>query len=54
MAFSFGLAAKAVNAPLPLGSAAYNLYAILSNAGYSKKDFSSVYQFLANVDKGPQ
>jgi hypothetical protein len=43
-------AAKSVNAPLPLGAAAYNLYCIMSNAGYSKKDFSAVYEFLAHAE----
>eukprot|EP01138_Halocafeteria_seosinensis_P015187 gb/GECG01015500.1/.p1 GENE.gb/GECG01015500.1/~~gb/GECG01015500.1/.p1 ORF type:complete len:342 (+),score=48.80 gb/GECG01015500.1/:1-1026(+) len=42
-----GDAAKSVNAPLPLGGAAYNMYNIMNNAGYGKKDFGSVYKYLS-------
>jgi 3-hydroxyisobutyrate dehydrogenase len=40
-------AAKAVGAPLAVGGAAQALYSLMCNLGYSKKDFSSVFQMLA-------
>ena len=42
-----GDAAKSVNAPLPLGGTAYNMYNIMNNSGYGKKDFGSVYKYLS-------
>lgn len=38
--------ATVVNAPLPMGSLAYQLYLTMLNNGYHGKDFSSVYEFL--------
>jgi 3-hydroxyisobutyrate dehydrogenase len=40
-------AARAVNAPLPTGSAAHAVYALMTSAGWGKKDFSGVFKFLA-------
>lgn len=40
-------AAHAVKAPVPLGGAVQQLYNLLSRQGYGSKDFSSVYEFLA-------
>ena len=43
-------AAKAVNAPLALGSLTHSVYTLMTNTGYAGKDFSSVYQML-NTDE---
>lgn len=40
-------AAKAVNAPLALGSLTHSIYTLMTNSGYAAKDFSSVFQMLA-------
>ena len=40
-------AAKAVGAPLALGSVTHSLYTLMTNNGYANKDFSSVYQLLS-------
>jgi len=40
-------AAQAVNVPLPAGSTALAMYELISQHGYGKKDFGSVYEFLA-------
>ncbi|EDV20896.1 uncharacterized protein TRIADDRAFT_50898 [Trichoplax adhaerens] len=39
-------AANATNSPTPLGSLAHQLYRVLCNNGYGKKDFSVVFQTL--------
>jgi 3-hydroxyisobutyrate dehydrogenase len=39
-------AAQQIKAPLPLGAASQQLYHMLSQQGYGRKDFSSVYDFL--------
>ena len=39
-------AAKSVNAPLPTGGIAYNMYNLMSAAGNGMKDFSGVYKVL--------
>ncbi len=47
-------AAKAVNAPLALGSVTHSVYTLMSNSPtYAAKDFSSVYQLLAGGDIAP-
>lgn len=47
-----GDAAKTVNAPLPLGGTAYNIYNILNNSGLGKKDFGVIYQYLSGDSEG--
>lgn len=39
-------AAKSVNAPLPTGATAFNVYSTMTNRGFDKKDFSSIFAFL--------
>lgn len=39
-------AAKAVDAPLPTGGLAHTLYSVMTNKGYGKRDFSSIFEFL--------
>jgi len=54
MAKDVGLAVNASvssKTPLPLGSAALQLYQLLSTHGMGEKDFSSVYEFLARQGK---
>uniref|UniRef100_A0A2P2HY37 3-hydroxyisobutyrate dehydrogenase n=1 Tax=Hirondellea gigas TaxID=1518452 RepID=A0A2P2HY37_9CRUS len=49
MAKDLGLAQDAATnsmTPTPLGSLAHQLYRMMQTSGYSKKDFSSVFQFL--------
>lgn len=51
MAKDLGLAINAAireKASLPLGGQALQLYNLLSTHGFGGKDFSSVYEFLAN------
>jgi len=42
-------AAIDTHSPTPLGSTAYNIYKMVSNQGYSKKDFAVVYKFLEEL-----
>jgi 3-hydroxyisobutyrate dehydrogenase len=44
-------AAKSVNAPLPLGSAAHALYSLLTSHGNGGRDFSVMYEFFAAAAK---
>ncbi|KAI0227010.1 3-hydroxyisobutyrate dehydrogenase, mitochondrial [Lamellibrachia satsuma] len=44
-------AATATRAPTPLGSAAHQLYRLMTNLGYDKKDFSSAFLFLQEQEK---
>jgi len=39
-------AARSVNAPVPLGSAASAVYETVCAQGLGKKDFSIIYKFL--------
>lgn len=41
-------AAEAVNAAIPLGSAAAELYELYVNQGFGEKDFSGIINFIAN------
>jgi len=43
--------AKALGEPLPLGSAAFQFYQLLSSHGYGSKDFSAVYDYLQKKSK---
>ena len=44
--------ARASNSATPMGALANSLYAMLSQQGYGKKDFSSIFQMLQpNLDK---
>lgn len=43
--------ATQVKQPLPLGSQAYQVYLTMLNRGWPKKDFSSVYKYLADETK---
>ncbi len=54
MAKDVGLAVNAANsvkAPLPLGGSALQWYNLLSKSGAGNKDFSYIYEFLANKKK---
>lgn len=42
-------AAHQAKAPLPLGGSTLQVYNLLSEAGYGKKDFGSVYKFLQGL-----
>lgn len=56
MAKDLGLAQNAALStfsPTPMGSLALQIYRLMCNAGYSTKDFASVYQFLQAVSKKP-
>ncbi len=44
-------AAQSSGIPLPLGSVALQMYRLLQNHGYSQKDFSSVFQYLNEIEK---
>lgn len=53
MAKDLGLAQNSATrsgSPVPLGSLAHQIYRLMAARGYAKKDFSSVYQFLQEVD----
>lgn len=54
MTKDLGLAQGAANttqSPIPLGSLAHQIYRVMTNSGYAKKDFSSAYQFLQEQNK---
>jgi 3-hydroxyisobutyrate dehydrogenase len=44
-------AAANSSTPIPLGSVAHQMYRIMCNTGYARKDFSSVFQFLQQEHK---
>ena len=44
-------AAKEVEARLPLGASAHQLYGMLCEHGYSDKDFSVVFEYLTKGKK---
>jgi len=43
-------AANAIKEPLPLGGSALQTYNLLSKKGFGKKDFSSIYKYLAEKE----
>lgn len=45
------IAATSTLSPTPMGSLSHQIYRLMCNAGYSKKDFSSVFQFLQDLDQ---
>lgn len=53
MAKDLGLAqnsATRTSSAIPLGSLAHQLYRLMSVRGYANKDFSSIYQFLQEME----
>ena len=53
MAKDLGLAQSSAtrsSSAIPLGSLAHQLYRLMSAQGYAKKDFSSIYQFLQELE----
>jgi 3-hydroxyisobutyrate dehydrogenase len=43
--------ATATQCPTPMGSLAHQIYRIMCNSGYGKRDFASVFLFLENMQK---
>ena len=53
MAKDLGLAQNSAtrsSSAIPLGSLSHQLYRLMSVRGYASKDFSSIYQFLQDMD----
>ena len=54
MAKDLGLAQNSAtrsNSAIPLGALAHQLYRIMTVRGFANKDFSSVYQFLQEMEQ---